>query len=153
MSRGVERTFTLVKPDGVKRGLVGEIIRRFEARGLKIVALKSVHVTRELAEQYYAEHRGKDFFESLMNYIISGPSVAMVLEGMDAVAVVRKLMGATNPAQAEPGTIRADFALFTGRNVVHGSDSLKSAEREIALFFDPAELLDYSRADEDHLYE
>ncbi len=148
-----EQTFALVKPDGVKRGLVGEIIRRFETRGLKLVALKSIHITRELAEQYYAEHKGKDFFESLMNYITSGPSVAMVLEGLDAVAIVRKMMGATNPAQAEPGTIRADYALFTGRNVVHGSDSLKSAEREIALFFDAKELQSYARADDGLLYE
>ncbi len=153
MSKGLEQTFALVKPDGVKRGLVGEIIRRFETRGLKLVALKSIHITRELAEQYYAEHKDKDFFESLMNYITSGPSVAMVLEGMDAVSVVRKMMGVTNPAQAEPGTIRADYALFTGRNVVHGSDSLKSAKREITLFFDAKELHNYARADDELLYE
>ncbi len=148
-----ERTFTLVKPDGVKRGLVGEIIRRFEHRGLKLVAIKSVTVTRDLAEQYYAEHKGKPFFEPLMKYITSGPSVAMVLEGKDAVAIVRKMMGATNPGEAQPGTIRADYAMSTARNVIHGSDSLKSAEREIPLFFSTEELKDYKTSEEDLLYE
>jgi nucleoside-diphosphate kinase len=148
-----ERTFALIKPDGVKRGLVGEIIGRFEKKGLKIVAIKTVQVTRELAEQYYQEHMGKPFFEGLMSYITSGPSVAMVLEGKDAVAVVRKMMGVTNPAQAEPGTIRGDLAMFTGRNVIHGSDSPVSAGREIALFFKREELHDYARADEGLLYE
>jgi len=148
-----ERTFALIKPDGVKRGLVGEIIKRFEQRGLKIIALKTIMVTRESAEKYYGEHKGKHFFESLMAYITSGPSVAMIIEGKDAIAVVRKMMGVTNPAQAEPGTIRADFAMSTGRNIIHGSDSLESAQREIPLFFDEKELMDYTRADDGLLYE
>lgn len=148
-----ERTFALVKPDGVKRGLVGEIIGRFERKGLKLVALKTVRITRDLAEKYYAEHMGKPFFDGLMNYITSGPSVAMVLEGKDVVTVVRKMMGVTNPVQADLGTIRGDLAMFTGRNVIHGSDSPVSAEREIALFFKKDELQDYSGADDGLLYE
>ncbi len=148
-----ERTFALVKPDGVKRGLVGEILGRFERKGMKLVALKTVRITRELAEKYYAEHMGKPFFDGLMNYITSGPSVAMVLEGKDVVTVVRKMMGVTNPAQADLGTIRGDLAMFTGRNVIHGSDSPVSAEREIALFFKKDELQDYSRGDDGLLYE
>ncbi len=148
-----ERTFALVKPDGLKRGLVGEIIGRFEKRGLKLVAIKTVHITRDLAEKYYAEHIGKPFFEGLMNYITSGPSVAMVLEGKDVVPVVRKMMGATNPVQAEPGSIRADLAMSTGRNVMHGSDSPTSAEREIPLFFKREELHEYETTDERMLYE
>jgi len=148
-----ERTFSLVKPDGVRRGLVGEVLRRYEGRGLKIVAIKTIWITRQLAEEYYGEHKGKAFFEPLMNYITSGPSVTMVLEGKDAVVVVRKMMGATNPVQAEPGTIRADYAMTTARNIVHGSDSPVSAAREIALFFKKEELLDYSRVEESVLYE
>ncbi len=141
-----ERTFCLVKPDGVQRGLVGEILRRFESRGLKLVGLKMVHITRELAEAYYAEHRGKAFFPGLVDYVTSGPSVAMLWDGENAVAIVRKTMGATDPANAEPGTIRADFGLTISRNVVHGSDSVDSAKREAALFFRPEEILSYERA-------
>ena len=141
-----ERTFCLVKPDGVQRGLVGEVVRRFEARGLQLVALKMVHISRQLAEEYYAEHRGKPFFPGLVDYVTSGPSVAMLWEGENAVAVVRKTMGATDPANAEPGTIRADFGLTISRNVVHGSDSVESAKREAALFFRPEEILAYERA-------
>ena len=135
-----------MKPDGVQRGLVGEIVRRFEARGLKLVGLKMVHITREHAEEYYAEHKGKPFFPGLVDYVTSGPSVAMLWEGEGAVAVVRKTMGATDPANAEPGTIRADFGLTISRNVVHGSDSVESAKREAALFFRPEEILAYERA-------
>ena len=135
-----------MKPDGVQRGLVGEIVRRFEARGLKLVGLKMVHISRQLAEEYYAEHRGKPFFPGLVDYVTSGPSVAMLWEGENAVAVVRKTMGATDPAKAEPGTIRADFGLTISRNVVHGSDSVESATREAALFFRPEEILAYERA-------
>ncbi len=142
----LERTFCLVKPDGVQRGLVGEIVRRFESRGLKLVGLKMVHISRQLAEEYYAEHKGKVFFPGLVDYVTSGPSVAMVWEGEGAVAVVRKMMGATDPANAEPGTIRADFGLTISRNVVHGSDSIASATRETALFFRPEEILAYDRA-------
>ena len=140
-----ERTFALVKPDGVQRGLVGEIVRRFEKRGLQLVALKMVRISRQLAEEYYAEHRGKPFFPGLVEYVTSGPSVAMLWEGENAITIVRKTMGATDPVKAEPGTIRADFGLSIGRNVVHGSDSAESATREAALFFEPEEILAYDR--------
>lgn len=140
-----ERTFVLVKPDGVQRGLVGEIIRRFDQRGLQLVGLKMVRLTRDLAEAYYAEHRGKPFFPELVEYVTSGPTVAMVWEGENAVAVVRKTVGATDPAAAEPGTIRADFGVHIGRNVIHGSDSAESAKREVALFFRPDEMHTYTR--------
>src|SRR3989442_15908056 len=148
-----DRTFVLLKPDAVQRGLVGEIVARFERRGLKLVALKMVRVTRSLAETYYAEHKGKAFFEPLMSYIAAGPVVAMVLEGEGAVAVVRKMIGKTNSADADPGTIRGDLALTIGRNVIHGSDSADSAKREVALFFRPDELLSYARIDETWLRE
>ncbi len=143
-----ERTFALLKPDAVQRGLAGEILTRFEHRGLKIVGLKLMRVSRQLAESYYAEHKGKPFYEPLMGYITSGPVVAMVLEGDGAVAIVRRMMGKTNSAEAEPGTIRGDFALTIGRNVIHGSDSLESAKREIGFFFKPEELQEYERIDE-----
>ncbi|TLZ53295.1 MAG: nucleoside-diphosphate kinase [Methanobacteriota archaeon] len=142
----MERTFCLVKPDGVQRGIVGEVLRRFESRGLKLVGLKMVHISRAIAEEYYAEHRGKPFFPGLVDYVTSGPAVAMLWEGENAVVVVRKTMGATDPAKAEPGTIRADFGLTISRNVVHGSDSIESANREAALFFKPDEILAYDRA-------
>jgi len=148
-----DRTFVLLKPDAVHRGLVGEIVARFEHRGLKLVALKMVRVTRSLAETYYAEHKGKAFFEPLMSYIAAGPVVAMVLEGDGAVAAVRKMMGKTNSAEAEPGTIRGDLALTIGRNVIHGSDSPESAKKEISLFFKPEEIQSYTRIDESWLRE
>jgi nucleoside-diphosphate kinase len=148
-----ERTFVLLKPDAVQRALVGEIVGRFEGRGLKIVALKMVRVPRSLGETYYAEHKGKSFFEPLMAYITAGPVVAMVLEGDGAVAAVRRMMGKTNSAEAEPGTIRGDLALTIGRNLIHGSDSLESAKREIPLFFKPEEMQTYSRVDEAWLRE
>lgn len=135
-----ERTFVAVKPDGVKRGLTGEIIRRFEAKGLKVVALKMLNVTGEMAEKHYAEHKGKSFYDRLIRYIQSGPVVAMVLEGYNAVAAARHLMGKTNPNEADVGTIRADFAQVMEYNVVHGSDSVESAEREIAIYFKPEEI-------------
>jgi len=143
-----DRTFVLLKPDAVQRGLIGKIVERFEARGLKIVGMKMLRVSRELASTYYAEHQGKGFFEPLMAYVTSGPVVAMVLEGDGAVALVRKMIGKTNSAEAEPGTIRGDFGLTIGRNLIHGSDSPESAEREIPLFFEPGELHAYARIDE-----
>ena len=149
----VERTFVLLKPDAVQRGLIGEIVSRFERRGLKITAMRLVRVTRPLAETYYAEHRGKAFFEPLMSYVAAGPVVAMVLEGDGAVTAVRKMMGKTNSAEAEPGTIRGDLALTIGRNVIHGSDSVDSAKREISLFFKPEEIHAYARIDESWLRE
>lgn len=147
-----ERTFALIKPDGVQRGIVGEILSRFERKGLKMVAMKMLTVSEDLAKSYYSEHIGKPFFEPLIQYITSGPSVAMVLEGDEAVAVVRKMMGETNPIEADPGTIRGDFGLQIGRNIIHGSDSLTSAEREISLFFDENEIVVYQRIDEQWLY-
>jgi nucleoside-diphosphate kinase len=148
-----ERTFVLLKPDAVQRAVVGEIVGRFERRGLKLVAMKMLRVTRSLGETYYAEHKGKSFFEPLMSYVSAGPVVAMVLEGDGAIAAVRRMMGKTNSAEAEPGTIRGDLALTIGRNVIHGSDSPESAKREIPLFFKPDELQTYSRIDETSLRE
>ncbi|MCD6383922.1 MAG: nucleoside-diphosphate kinase [Thermoplasmata archaeon] len=148
-----ERTFVMVKPDGVQRGLVGEVVGRLERRGLKIVAMKMLWIDRDLAERHYQEHTGKPFFEPLISYITSGPVVAMVVEGDSAIKVVRSMLGKTDPKEASPGTIRGDFALFTGRNVVHGSDSPESAKREISLFFDEGEIFDYRRIDEEWLYE
>ncbi|MEG9195447.1 MAG: nucleoside-diphosphate kinase [Candidatus Methanoglobus sp.] len=149
----VERTFVMVKPDGVQRGLIGEIISRFERKGLKIVAMKMLRISKELAQEHYAEHRAKPFFSSLVGYITSAPVVAMVVEGKNAVKVVRKLVGATNPSEAEPGTIRGDFGLDLGRNVVHASDSVMSADREIRLFFREEEILDYERESDVWIYE
>jgi nucleoside-diphosphate kinase len=143
----------LLKPDAVQRGLTGRILDRFEQRGLKIVSLKMMRVSRQLAESYYAEHKGKPFYEPLMSYVASGPVVAMVLEGDGAIAIVRRMMGKTNSAEAEPGTIRGDFALTIGRNVIHGSDSPESAKREIGFFFKPEELQEYKRIDEAWLRE
>ncbi|MDK2876089.1 MAG: nucleoside-diphosphate kinase [Archaeoglobaceae archaeon] len=149
----MERTFVMVKPDGVQRGLIGQIISRLENKGLKIVAMKMLRISKELAEEHYAEHKAKPFFSSLVSYITSAPVVAMVVEGKNAVKVVRKLVGATNPAEAEPGTIRGDFALDLGRNVVHASDSIASAEREIKLFFKEEEILEYGRETDVWVYE
>lgn len=141
-----QQTLIIVKPDGVQRGLVGTIIDRLERRGLKIVAMRMLHIDRELAERHYGVHRGKPFFEGLVTYISSGPVVAAVLEGRNAVAVVRHTMGATNAAEAAPGTIRGDLALEIGRNLVHGSDSEESARQEIALFFRPEDVVPYARS-------
>ncbi len=149
----MERTFVMIKPDGVQRCLIGEIISRLERKGLKIVAMKMMKIERDLAERHYEEHREKPFFESLVSYVTSGPVVAMVVEGKNAVKVVRNLVGATNPVEASPGTIRGDFGMEIGRNVIHASDSKESAEREISLFFKPEEILDYRRIDEDWIYE
>ena len=140
----MERTLVLVKPDGVQRNLIGAIINRLERRGLKIVAMKMLQMDRPLAERHYAVHKGKGFYEGLVKFIISSPLVAMVLEGRDAVAVVRKTIGETDPAKAAPGTIRADLGIDTGRNLVHASDSVENAGKEIALFFSPKEIMDYT---------
>ena len=136
----LERTLSIVKPDAVSKNLIGEIYSRFEKGGLVIVAAKMVRLTPDAAGGFYAEHRGKPFHEPLVDYMCSGPIVVQVLEGRDAVAVNRRLMGATDPKQAAPGTIRADFAQSIDANAVHGSDSAKSAEREIAYFFSPEEI-------------
>lgn len=142
----MERSFVMVKPDGVQRSLAGEVIARLERRGLRLVACKLLSVSRELAEKHYAELREKPFFPGLIQFITSGPVLAMVWEGPGAVALIRGTMGATNPAAAAPGTIRADLAVDVGHNVVHGSDGPESAAREIELWFRPEELVSYQRA-------
>ncbi len=149
----MERTLVIIKPDGVQRGLAGAIIHRFERRGLRIAAMKLMHISMELAQRHYAVHKGKPFYEPLLQYITSGPVVVMVLEGGDAIETVRRTMGATNPAQAAPGTIRADFALETGRNLVHGSDSPQTAAFEVPLFFSDDEVLSYSRDTDRWIFE
>jgi len=141
----VERTLVIVKPDGVQRQLVGAIITRLEQRGLKIVAMKMMQVSQELARKHYAVHEGKSFFEPLIHYITSAPVVAMVVEGPNAIEVTRATLGATNPVKATPGTIRADYALQIGRNLVHGSDGPETAVAEIALWFDESEIVSYQR--------
>ena len=138
----MEKTLVLVKPDGVRRGLSGEIIARFEKRRLQIVALKLMQISRTKAEKHYAEHVGKPFFESLVEFITSGPVVAMVVKGDHAIRAVRAMMGATNPLEAAPGTIRGDFALVMSENVIHGSDGSESAAREIEAFFAATEIFD-----------
>lgn len=140
-----ERTLVLVKPDGVMRSLVGEVITRLEKKGLKLVGMKLIRVDRRLAETHYGEHKGKPFFEGLVEYISSGPVVAMVWEGKGAIAAVRSLTGATDPAKASPGTIRGDLALNINFNLVHASDSEASAKREMELFFSPGEIVEYRR--------
>lgn len=137
----MEQTLVLVKPDGVERKLVGEILGRFERKGYRLVALKLLRISRDLAAVHYGEHRGKPFYPGLIDYITSGPVVAAVLEGEGVIAGVRQMMGATNPADAAPGTIRGDLAIELDRNVIHGSDSPESAAREIALYFRPEEIV------------
>jgi len=149
----VERTLVLIKPDAVQRGLAGEVLARLEQRGLRIVGLKLMWLDEELARRHYAIHEGKPFFEGLIRFITSGPLIAAVLEGKGAVAVVRQAMGATDPLQAAPGTIRGDLALDIGRNLVHGSDSPETAQREISLFFREDEILSYRRAVDDWITE
>jgi nucleoside-diphosphate kinase len=141
----MERTLVLIKPDAMQRGLASEILGRFERRGLRIVGLKLMQVDRALAERHYGEHVGKPFFEGLVSYITSCPIIAVVFEGTNAVESVRNTMGKTNPKDAAPGTIRGDFGLEIGRNLVHGSDSPESAEREVNLFFAASEVLDVKR--------
>jgi nucleoside-diphosphate kinase len=137
----VQRTFVMIKPDGVRRGLIGEIISRFERRGMKIVAMKMANIDRALAERLYEEHKGKGFFEELISYVTSGPVVAMVIEADEAVSVVRKMIGATDPKEALPGTIRGDYALSKAENVIHASDSPEKANREISIFFKENEVI------------
>jgi len=148
-----QRTFVMIKPDAVQRGLVGEILERFERRGIKLVALKLVSVDQELAEKHYGVHRGKPFFEPTVQYITSSPVVAMVLEGPQVIDMVRTMMGKTNPQDAAMGTIRGDYGQFIGRNIVHGSDGPDTAEFEINLWFTPDELAEYTRIDEQWLTE
>ena len=141
----MEKTLVLVKPDGVQRGLIGKIISRLENKGFRLVALKIMNVSRKLAEEHYGEHVDKPFFGDLVRFITSSPIVAMAIEGENAVQVVRTSMGLTNPQEAAPGTIRGDFGLTIGMNLIHGSDSGESAARELDLFFQPSEILEYSK--------
>jgi nucleoside-diphosphate kinase len=143
----------MLKPDSIQRGLIGEIISKFEKKGFKLVALKLMNVDRALAEEHYKEHKGKGFFEPTVQYIMSSPVVAMVWEGKNVVALAREMMGATNPANASPGSIRGSFAMDISRNVIHGSDSVESAEREIGLYFKSDEILSYKKAGEEWLSE
>jgi len=149
----IERTFVMLKPDAIQRGMISEIVGRLERKGLKPVAVKLMRLPKEMAERHYAEHKGKGFFPGLIEYITSGPVLCMVWEGENAVASVRALMGKTNPQDAVPGTIRGDLAQQTGRNLVHGSDSPESAKREIQLFFNDYELVDWKRSTDSWLYE
>ena len=149
----MEKTLVLVKPDGVQRGLIGEVIARLERRGLRLVAAKFIQVSRELAETHYAIHKGKPFYEGLINYIISAPVMAMVWEGPRAIAAVRQTMGATRPWEAAPGTVRHDFALEVGRNLTHASDTVENGEGEVALWFTPSELVSWERATDTWIFE
>jgi nucleoside-diphosphate kinase len=143
----------IIKPDGVQRGLTGEIIARLERRGLRLVALKMMRVSRDLAERHYAIHQGKSFYEPLVNYITSDPVIVLVMEGNKAIEAVRQTVGATNPTAAAPGTIRADFALEIGRNLIHASDGPETAAFELGLWFKPEELMDWKRDGERWVYE
>jgi nucleoside-diphosphate kinase len=149
----MERTLVLIKPDAVQRGLIGPIITRFEQRGLQLAGMKFIQMDQELAGRHYGIHQGKPFFEGLIAFITSVPVVAMVWQGENAVQVVRTMMGSTRPAESAPGTIRGDFGLTVGRNLVHGSDSLETAANEVALFFGDDELVDWQRSGEAWIHE
>ena len=149
----MERTLIIVKPEGVQRGLIGQILSRFESKGFKIVGLKLIHISPELAARHYAEHQGKPFYEGLIKHITSSPVVVGVLEGPNVIGVTRALMGPTKPWEAPAGTIRGDYAVSMGLNIIHGSDGAESAAREIGAFFAPSELLDYPRATDPWIIE
>ncbi|MBD2459605.1 nucleoside-diphosphate kinase [Oscillatoria sp. FACHB-1407] len=149
----MERTFIAIKPDGVQRGLVGEVIRRFESKGFTLIGLKLMNVSRELAEQHYGVHKERPFFPGLVSFITSGPVVAMVWEGDGVIATSRKMIGATNPLNAELGTIRGDFGVSVGRNLIHGSDAPETAQSEISLWFKEEELMDWKPTITPWLYE
>ena len=149
----MERTFIAVKPDGVQRGLVGTILKKFEEKGYKLVGLKLMQVSQELAQTHYGEHKGKPFFDGLVNFITSGPVVAFVVEGNDVVVTARKMIGATKPSDSAIGTIRGDYGVDIGRNIIHGSDSPESAEREISLWFKPEELTEWTPTISTWIYE
>ena len=148
-----QRTFLAIKPDGVQRGLMGEIISRFERKGFKLIGMKLMNVPRETAENHYIEHKERPFFSGLVDYITSAPIMAMVWEGPNVIPVARQMVGATNPKDAVSGTIRGDFAIDIGRNIIHGSDSIESAEREIGIFFKPEELCGWERQIEPWILE
>lgn len=149
----MERTFIMIKPDGVQRNLIGDIVSRFETKGFTLVGMKLMQVSRELAEQHYGVHKERPFFGSLVDFIISAPVVAMVWEGDGVVTSARKLIGATNPLEAEPGTIRGDFGVSIGRNIIHGSDATETAQSEIALWFKEEELVSWTPTITSWLYE
>jgi nucleoside-diphosphate kinase len=148
-----ERTLVLIKPDGVQRGLAGEIIGRLERTGLQIVGMKLMQIPNELASTHYGEHEGKPFYNGLVSFITSSPVVALALEGPSAISTTRKIMGATNPADADPGTVRGDLGVDMGRNLIHGSANAEDAVREVALFFDESELVAYDRASQPWIVE
>ena len=149
----IQKSFVMMKPDAVQRRLMGKILSRFEEKGLQIVAVKLMQIDEELAKTHYGEHAEKPFFPSLVEYITSSPSLAMVIEGEEAITTIRKLVGATNPLEADLGTIRGDYGMDTGRNIIHASDSPASAEREIGLFFNEDEICDYQIIDNNLIYE
>lgn len=148
----MEKTFLMVKPDGVQRNLIGEIVQRFEKKGFKLAGAKLMQISNELAEEHYGEHKERPFFGELVEFITSGPVFAMVWEGENVIATARNMMGKTNPLEAAPSTVRGDFGITVGKNIIHGSDSPESAEREINLFFDEKELVTYDKADTNWIY-
>ena len=148
----MEKTFLMVKPDGVQRGLIGEIVNRFESKGYQLVGGKLMNISQELAEQHYGEHKERPFFGELVDFITSGPVFAMVWEGENVISTARLMMGATNPKESAPGTIRGDFAVTVGKNIIHGSDSPESAEREIGLFFKEEEMTSYQKDTNNWIY-
>jgi nucleoside-diphosphate kinase len=148
-----ERSFVMLKPDAILRRLMGTVLTRFEERGLKIVAAKMMEISEDLAKEHYGEHIEKPFFKDLVGYITSAPVLAMVIEGDECISLIRKMVGATNPKDADLGTIRGDYALDTGRNIIHASDSPQSAKREISLFFEDSEICEYTLPDESLIYE
>ncbi|PWB86184.1 nucleoside diphosphate kinase [Methanobrevibacter woesei] len=149
----IQKSFVMMKPDAVARRLMGKILSRFEEKGLQIIGVKLMQIDEELAKTHYGEHADKPFFDDLVKYITSSPSLAMVIKGEDAISTIRKMVGATNPLEADLGTIRGDYAMDTGRNIIHASDSPESAEREISLFFDEDEICEYSIVDNVWIYE
>ncbi|WP_077299676.1 nucleoside-diphosphate kinase [Virgibacillus pantothenticus] len=148
----MEKTFLMVKPDGVQRNLIGDIVSRFEGKGFKLAGAKLMTISTELAEKHYAEHKERPFFGELVKFITSGPVFAMAWEGENVIATAREMMGKTNPTEALPGTIRGDYGMTVGKNIIHGSDSAESAERELALFFKAEELIDYTKQDATWIY-
>ncbi|MBD1378613.1 nucleoside-diphosphate kinase [Metabacillus arenae] len=148
----MQKTFLMVKPDGVQRQLIGEIVSRFERKGLHLAGAKLMTISPELAQQHYGEHKGKPFFEGLVEFITSGPVFAMVWQGENVIEISRQMMGKTNPKDALPGTIRGDYGVIVGKNIIHGSDSPESAEREINLFFNQEELVEYNKSMNEWIY-
>lgn len=149
----MEQTFIMIKPDGVQRTLIGEIITRLEKKGLKLAAMKFLRLSAEQAAEHYQEHLGKGFYQGLISFITSGPVVAMVWEGENAVVIARKLMGSTNPTEADPSSIRGMYGISVGRNIIHGADSVDNAQREIAIYFKPEEMVSYEKNLENWIYE